>query len=45
MASLLYTVGGTVVNAAASGGGNLTFSMLRDHCPEEERKRHDLKEE
>ena len=44
MASLLYTVGGTVVNAAAFGGGNLAFSMLRDHGAEEERKRHDLKE-
>ena len=45
MASLLYTVGGAVVNATAFGGGNLAFSMLRDHGAEEKHKRHDLKEE
>ena len=45
MVSLLYTVGCAVVNAAAFGGGDLEFSMLRDHGAEEERKRHDLKEE
>ena len=45
MASLLYTVGGVVVNAPAFGGGNLAFSLLRDHGVEEECKRHDLKEE
>ena len=39
MASFLYTVGGAVVNATAFGGGNLAFSMLRDHGAEEERKR------
>ena len=44
MASWLYTVSGAVVNAAALGGGNLAFSMLRDHGAEEECKRHDLKE-
>ena len=45
MVALLYTVGCAVVNAAAFGGGDLAFSMLRDHGAEEERKRHDLKEE
>ena len=45
MASLLYTVSGVVVNAAAFGGGNLAFSMLGEHGAEEECKRHDLKEE
>ena len=46
MASILYTVGGVVVNAtAAFGGCNLAFSMPRDHGAEEECKRHDLKEE
>ena len=44
MPSLLYTVGGAVVNAAAFGGDNLAFSILRDHGAEEECKRHDLKE-
>ena len=44
MALLLYTVGSAVVNSAAFGGGNLAFSMLRDHGAEEECKRH-LKEE
>ena len=42
MASLLYTVGGAVVNAAVSGRVNLAFSMLRDHGGEKERKKHDL---
>ena len=45
MASSLYTFGGAVVNATAFGCGNLAFSMLRDHGTEEERKKHDLKEE
>ena len=45
MASSLYTVGSAVVNATAFGGGNLAFSMLRDHGAEEKHKRHDLKEE
>ena len=44
MASLLYTVGDAVVNATAFAGGNLAFSMFRDHDSDEERKRHDLKE-
>ena len=34
-----------MVNTAAFGGGNLAFSMLRDHGAEEERKRRDLAEE
>ena len=42
MASLLYTVGGAVVYAAAFGGGNLALSMLRDHGAEDEWKRQDL---
>ena len=42
MASLLYTIGGAVINAAPFGGGNLVFSMLRDHGAYKERKRHDL---
>ena len=45
MASSLYAVGDAVVNATAFGGGNLAFSMLRDHGAEEKHKRHDLKEE
>ena len=45
MALLLYIVSGAMVNTAAFGGGNLAFSMLRDHSAEEEHKRHDLAEE
>ena len=45
MVSLLYIVGGTVVNATAFCCGNLAFIMLRDHGAEEKRKRNDLKEE
>ena len=41
MASLLFTVGGAVVNALAFNGTNFVFSRLTDHS-EEERKRHDL---
>ena len=41
MASLLFTVGGAVVNALAFSGTNFIFSMLTDHGAEE-RKRHDL---
>ena len=41
MASLLFTVGGTVVNALAFSSTNFLFSQLTDHG-EEERKRHDL---
>ena len=41
MASLLFTVGGAVVNALAFSGTNLFFSRLTNH-DEEERKRRDL---
>ena len=41
MASLLFTVGGAVVNALAFSGTNFFFSRLTDHG-EEECKRHDL---
>ena len=41
MASLLFTIRGTVVNALAFSGTNFVFSSLTDHG-EEERKRHDL---
>ena len=42
MVSLLYIAGDAAVNAAAFSNGNLALSMLKDHGPEEERKRHDL---
>ena len=41
MASLLFTVGGAVVNALAFSGTNFLFSGFMDHG-EKERKRHDL---
>ena len=41
MASLLFAIGGAVVNALAFSGMNLVFSRLTDHGAEE-RKRHDL---
>ena len=41
MASLLFTVGGAVVNALALSGTNFVFSRFTDHG-EEEPKRHDL---
>ena len=41
MASLLFTVGGAVVNALAFSGTNFVFNRLTDHGAEE-RKRHDL---
>ena len=41
MVSLLFTVGGAVVNALAFSRTNLFFSRLTDHAPQE-RKRHDL---
>ena len=41
MASLLFTVGGAVVNALAFSGTNFVFSRLTDHDAKE-RKRHDL---
>ena len=41
MATLLFTIGGAVVNALAFSGTNFVFNQLTDHG-EEERKRHDL---
>ena len=41
MASLLFTIGGAVVNALALGGTNFVFNRFTDHGAEE-RKRHDL---
>ena len=41
MTSLLFTIGGAVVNALDFSGTNLVFSRLTDHGAEE-RKRHDL---
>ena len=41
MASLLFTIGGAVVNALAFSGTNFVFSRLTDHGAEE-RKRQDL---
>ena len=41
MASLLFTIGGAVVNALAFSRTNFVYSRLTDHG-EEERKRHDL---
>ena len=41
MVSLLFTVGGAIVNALTFSGTNLVFSRLTDYGPEE-RKRHDL---
>ena len=41
MASLLFTVGGGVVNALAFSGTNFVFSRLTDHG-EQEHQRHDL---
>ena len=41
MASLLFTIGGAVVNALAFSGTNFVFSQLTDYG-EEEGKRHDL---
>ena len=44
MTSLLFTIGGAVVNALKFSGTNFVFSRLTDHGAEE-RKRHDLAEE
>ena len=44
MASLLFTVGGAVVNALTFSGTNFVFSRLTDHGAKEG-KRHDLAEE
>ena len=41
MASLLFTISGSVVNALAFSGTNFLFSRFADHG-EKERKRHDL---
>ena len=41
MTSLLFTIGGAVVNALAFSGTNFVINRLTDHG-EEERKRHDL---
>ena len=41
MASLLFMIGGAVVNALAFSGTNFVFSRLTDHGVEESR-RHDL---
>ena len=41
MASLLFTIGGTVVNALAFSGTNFVFNRLTDHGAEES-ERHDL---
>ena len=41
MASLLFAIGGAVVNALVFNGTNFVFSRLTDHG-EEEGKRHDL---
>ena len=41
MASLLFTIGGDVVNALAFSRTNFVFSRLTDYGAEE-RKRHDL---
>ena len=41
MASLLFTIGGAVVNALAFSDTNSVFSRLMDHG-EQELKRHDL---
>ena len=44
MASLLFMIGGAVVNALAFTSTNVIFSELTDHG-EKERKRHHLEEE
>ena len=41
MASLLFTIGGAVVNALAFSGTNFVFSRLTDHGAKEHKK-HDL---
>ena len=42
MASVLFTIGGAVVNALAFSGTNFVFSRLTNHGAEK-RKRHDFK--
>ena len=41
MASVLFTIGGVVVNALAFSGTNFVSNSVTDHSAEE-RKRHDL---
>ena len=41
MASVLFTIGGAMMNALAFNGTNFFFSKLTDYG-EKERKRHDL---
>ena len=41
MASVLFTIGGAVVNALSFSGNNFIFSTLTDNGAEE-RKGHDL---
>ena len=41
MATLLFTIGGAVINTLAFSGTNFVFSQLTGHG-EEERKRHNL---
>ena len=41
MTSVLFTIGGAVVNALASSGTNFVFSSFTDHGAKE-RKRHNL---
>ena len=41
MTSVLFTIGGAVMNALAFSGTNFLFFNLLDHCGKE-RKRHDL---
>ena len=41
MTSVLFTIGGAVVNALAFSGTNFAFSRLTDHGAEQP-KRHDL---
>ena len=38
MASLLFTIGGTVVNALAFSNTNFVFSRLTDHAAEERKR-------
>ena len=40
MASVLFTIGGTVVNALAFSGTNFVFSRLTDHGAEERKRRN-----
>ena len=41
MISLLFTVGGAVVNAIAFSGTNFVFSTLTDHGAEERKRQID----